>query len=467
MAQVPILSGIYTDGGPDMRLAYPVNLVPTPTDSGISAGYLRPADGLVETGTGPGVCRGGIEWDGVVYRVMGTKLVTVDNLGNVVTIGDVGGASTASMVYSFDHLAIASDGQLWLYDGTTLAQNVDADLGRAIDVVWLDGYFVTTDGEFIVVTELTDPFAVNPLKYGSAEINPDPIVGLEVLRNELYALGRYTIEVFDNVGGDGFPLQRIEGAHIPKGCIGTHAKAVFMDALAFVGGGNNEAPGVYMAASGTATKISTVEIDRILASYTEAQLALTVVEVRNDNAHQHLYIHLPDRTLVFDGTASQAFSAAVWFVLTSSTTGFAAYRGRHFVWAYNRWQVADPVSFSVGYMDQRTSHHWGAQVRWEFSTGLIYNEGRGAILHELEVVALTGRVDVGDDPRVSTSYTLDGQTWSQDRYVDAGRTGDTLKRLRWMRNGTLRNWRGQRFRGTSMAHASFARLEARLEPLEF
>lgn len=467
MVQVSILSGIYTDGGPDMRLAYPVNLVPTPTDSGISGGYLRPADGLVEDGTGPGVCRGGIEWNGVCYRVMGEDLVSVDNTGNVTVIGAVGGASTVSMFYGFDYLAITSDGQLWLYDGVTLAQVTDPDLGTALDVVWIDGYYMTTDGTFLVVTELNNPFSVNPLKYGSSEINPDPVVGLEVLRNEVYALNRYTIEVFDNVGGNGFPFQRIEGAHIAKGCVGTHAKALFMDALAFVGSAHNEAPGVFMAAGGSASKISTVEIDRLLATYTEAQLATVVVEVRNDNAHQHLYIHLPDRTIVFDGTGSQAFKQAVWFTLTSSLTGFSPYRGRHFVWAYNRWQVADPLSFSVGHLDQGVSSHWGETVRWEFSTGLVYNESRGAVFHELELVALTGRVAVGDDPRVSTSYTLDGRTWSQDRFVDAGKSGDALKRLRWMRNGALRNWRGQRFRGTSAAHASFARLEARLEPLEF
>jgi hypothetical protein len=334
-------------------------------------------------------------------------------------------------------------------------------------VVWIDGYYMTTDGTFLVVTELNNPFAVNPLKYGSSEINPDPVVGLEVLRNEVYALNRYTIEVFDNVGGNGFPFQRIEGAHIAKGCVGTHAKALFMDALAFVGSAHNEAPGVFMAAGGSASKISTVEIDRLLATYTDAQLSTVVVEVRNDNAHQHLYLHLPDRTIVFDGTGSQAFKQAVWFTLTSSLSGFSPYRGRHFVWAYNRWQVADPLSFSVGHLDQRVSSHWGETVRWEFSTGLVYNESRGAVFHELELVALTGRVAVGDDPRVSTSYTLDGRTWSQDRFVDAGKSGDVLKRLRWMRNGALRSWRGQRFRGTSAAHASFARLEARLEPLEF
>ena len=40
MVQIPILSGVYTDGGPDMRLAYPVNLVPTPTDSEIGRAHV-------------------------------------------------------------------------------------------------------------------------------------------------------------------------------------------------------------------------------------------------------------------------------------------------------------------------------------------------------------------------------------------------------------------------------------------
>ena len=44
--QIPIVSGIYTDNGPDLRTAYPVNFFVTPKGSGISDSYLRPADGL-------------------------------------------------------------------------------------------------------------------------------------------------------------------------------------------------------------------------------------------------------------------------------------------------------------------------------------------------------------------------------------------------------------------------------------
>jgi hypothetical protein len=105
--QIPILNGIYTDNTPELRTSYPVNMVPVPKKSGISNGFLRPGDGIVANGTGPGTDRGGINWNGVCYRVMGTKLVTVASNGAVTVLGDVGGPvnhagdawTTASIVW--------------------------------------------------------------------------------------------------------------------------------------------------------------------------------------------------------------------------------------------------------------------------------------------------------------------------------------------------------------------------------
>lgn len=467
MAQIPILNGIYTDNGPDLRTSYPVNMVPVPKGNGISEGYLRPADGLVSNGTGPGIDRGGIQWEGTCYRVMGTKLVEVSATGTVTTLGDVGGTGLVTFDYSFDRLAIASGGSLFYWNGSTLTQVTDPDLGTVLDLVWVDGYFMTTDGQVLVVTELSDPTQVNPLKYGSSEADPDPVVALLKLRNEVYALNRNTIEVFDNVGGDFFPFQRIDGAQVQKGTVGTHACCVFLEQVAFVGGGRNEAPGVYVAANATANKISTQEIDQILLEYTEGTLASVKLEARNDRSHQHLYIHLPDRTLVFDAAATQALGQPVWFTLTSSVSGFSQYQARNLVWAYNRWLVGDPTSATVGYMDNAISTHYGQDVRWEFGTTIIYNEGKGAIFNQLELVALTGRVALADNPQISTSYSVDGQTWSQSKYISAGQIGDRLKRLVWFQQGHMRNWRIQRFQGDSSAHVAFIRLEAQLEAMAF
>jgi hypothetical protein len=466
--QIPILNGIYTDNGPDIRTSYPVNLVPVPKKSGISNGFLRPGDGLVANGTGPGIDRGGINWNGTCYRVMGTKLVTVASNGAVTVLGDVGGPinTLVTFDYSFDRLAIASGGRLYYWNGA-LTQVTDPDLGVVLDVVWVDGYFMTTDGTSLVVTELTDPTQVNPLKYGSSEVDPDPVVALLKLRNEVYALNRNTIEVFDNVGGDFFPFQRIDGAQITKGVIGTQGCCVYIETVAFLGSGRNEEPGIYLGANSQAQKISTQEIDQVLLQFNEVQLATVKLEARNDKNHQHLYVHLPDRTIVYDAAASEALGEQVWFTLTTSTVGFSQYRARNLVWAYDKWLVGDPQSSIIGYLVDTTGEHWGQIVRWEFGTIIAYNEGNGAIFHELELVALTGRVAIGKDPIISTSYSVDGQSWSQDRPIRVGTTGNTRKRLAWFQQGHMRNWRIQRFRGDTQAHLSFARLEAQIEGLAY
>ena len=114
--QLSILSGIYTTDAPDLRIAYPVNMMPVPTDNGVSGGYLRPHDGIVQQSTDTvGVCRGGIYWpkDGKVYRVMGQKLRTIAPDGTVseVVSGDV--LSTSGAVrfdYSFDYLGTVAGG---------------------------------------------------------------------------------------------------------------------------------------------------------------------------------------------------------------------------------------------------------------------------------------------------------------------------------------------------------------------
>lgn len=467
--QIPILNGIYTDNGPDIRTSYPVNLMPVPIGNGVSKGYLRPADGLAANGSGPGIDRGGINWKGICYRVMGTKLVTVASNGTVTVLGDVGGplGTYVTMDYSFDQLAIASGGRLYYWDGSNLTQVTDPDLGFVIDVAWVDGYFMTTDGTSLVVTELSDPTQVNPLKYGSSEADPDPVVALLKLRNEIYALNRNTIEVFDNIGGNFFPFQRIDGAQVQKGVVGTFACCVFIETVAFLGSGRNESPGIYLGANATATKISTQEIDELLLGYTELQLSRVKLEARNDKAHQHLYVHLPDRTIVYDAAASQTLEQQVWFTLTTSTVGFSQYRARNFVWAYDKWLVGDPQSTTIGYLVQDIGSHWGQIVRWEFGTLIIYNESKGAIFDQLELVSLTGSVALGIDPMISTSYSLNGRTWSQDWAIRVGTTGNTNKRLCWFQQGHMRNWRIQRFRGDSQAHLSFMRLEAQIQPLAY
>jgi hypothetical protein len=296
-------------------------------------------------------------------------------------------------------------------------------------------------------------------------VDPDPIKAILKIRDEPYAINRYTVEVFSNIGGSLFPFQRVPGGMMQKGALGTHACCVYMEAIAFLGSGRNESPGVHLGVNGSVAKVSTREIDTLLLGYSEAELASAKMEARNNKANQLLYLHLPDQTLVYDGVASKEVGEHVWFHLTSSVAGFSQYRAQNMVWCYDQWIVGDPQSSAVGKLVDTVSSHWGTKARWEFSTAIVYNGGNGAIVNDLELVALTGRVGLGLNPMISTSYSLDGETWSQDKFISAGKQGNRDKRLSWIRQGALTHWRIQRFRGDSDAHLSFARLEAQFEPL--
>ncbi|WP_180146693.1 packaged DNA stabilization protein [Acinetobacter sp. YH12052] len=459
--QIPILDGIYTDNNSDFRTAYPVNLIPVPKGQGISAGYLRPAEGINHVADLPGVDRGGIVWRGEHYRVCGTKIVKISASSQVVEIGSVQSGGLCSFDYSFDYLAINAGNALYLYDGEDLQRVTDSNLGAVHDVIWVDGYFMTSDSDNIVVTELNNPFEVNPLKYGSSEVDPDPIVGLIKLRNEVYVLNRHTIEVFDNVGGEYFPFQRIDGAQTTKGTLSKNTACVYMDAIAMLGGGRNEAITVYISSAGSSQKIATREVEQILSNYTERQLTECQLEARQVDGHSWLYIHLPDQTLVYDSVASQTTGQPTWFILNSGN----GYTARNMTYAYNKWFIGHTTESKLGVLTDETGEHWGDEVEWQFGTAIVYNESSGAIFHQLELVGLTGRNSFRKESSIYTQYSTDGMEWSMPKFISVGKQGQRNKRLVWFQQGCMQNWRIQRFKGTSDARLSIARLEAKIEPL--
>lgn len=409
MSAIPLLAGMGATEAGDFSERLPINLEPVPTDTGLSKGYLRTAMGARQVGVGPDKDRGGIVWNNTHYRAMGNSLVTVSPTGtvtNVATIVDDG--SPVTFDYGFGRLATRSSTTLYLYDGATNTAVTDPDLGPVRDMLWMDGYFVTTDGTSIVVTDLANPFAVNPLKYGSAEADPDMITGLGRLRDELIAFGSNTIEFYTNVGSSGFPFQVNPGATIPVGCVGPYAKCPFVQTYAFVGGGRNQAVGVWLVGGGTATKISTRVIDDMLAA--EENQAGIELEARVARDENRLYVHMTDKTLVYLAAASATSGQAIWYIVQSGEG--SAYRLRHAVEFYGKWFVGDTESNAIG--------------------------------------VLAEDIDPGDNHSIFMSFTKDGETYSQERPLAVPALGQRNRRMQWRPHVRFNSqFLGLRFRGTS------------------
>ncbi|WP_398457420.1 packaged DNA stabilization protein [Sphingomonas albertensis] len=469
MVQVPILSGIYAKTTADFARSFPVNLAPIAesgdgTGTGISKGYLKVAPGLRKVTSTVAIDRGGYVFNGRHMRVIGPMLYQVADDGVMTLVGSVGALGQGKPVtfaQSFDRLGIASDGALWYYKDDALTKVTDPDLGPVLSMAWQDGYFITTDGTSLIVTELNDPTSVDPLKYGSSEADPDPVTGILSLRGQVYALNRYTIEVFINGGTTGFPFARSRGGQIPKGCVGSAAFTPFVETFAFCGSGRNESPAIYLAGAGQGIRISPRGLDDALALLPEDKLAAVELEARNGAGMTELLVHLPNETWVYHWTASQQFDLPVWSRLAGGADVSSAYPARHFVFYGNEWWCGG--ADAIGVLDEQEPTFFGKSYGFQFDTPLVYNGRAGAIVHDLELVTLAGRVAL--EAFVDMSYTDDGVTWSQKRTASLGGVGDRDKRPCWRRGGRIRRWRGYRFSGLVSGPAAFARLEAQLEPL--
>lgn len=460
--QIPLINGIYTDHTADYRTSYPLNLVPVPKQNGIAEGYLKKAAGIrLLCDVGSGIDRGGVVYQGDCYRVIGESLYRIAADGQYRRLGTIAGDNQCEFTYGFDRLAIVGGGSLYYLKVDSLSRVDDSDLGDVVDVVWIDGYFVCTDGEYLIQTDLNDPTKIDPLKYGSSEADPDKIIGLLKIRNELVVFNRNTIEVFDNTGGAGFAFARISGAMLTKGLIGTAAKCHFAESFAFVGSGKNEPCSIYIGGNGACTKIATREIERVLSGYSDKDLVSIVLEAKEQDMHQHLYVHLPDKTFVYDFAASQIMQQPVWFEM-SSVDG--AYRAINHVWAYNRWIVGDRVDGRVGVIDSSLASQYGEPVQWRIDTTFVYNGGQAGQIKSVELVGLTGRTSDCPEPQVFLSWTKNGMLWSNERPQRQGMRGQYNHRLIWLRAvGLFRQIVGLRFRGYDDSLASFTAIEADIE----
>ncbi|TAM07254.1 MAG: hypothetical protein EPN70_03520 [Paraburkholderia sp.] len=482
--QIPISSGTYTDVGAEFRTSYPRNMVPVMKKTGISSMFFRSAEGLTRFDVGApalaGHDRGAIVWQGTCYRVIGTNFVSVNASGMVTVLGQVpddGSPVAMARGYTNQGIGIVSAKQLFFYTiqtlaGTTLGapalqKCTDPNVGSPIDLLWMGGYFVMTDGTQCYVTQLANQFTINSQLFGNDSNAQDSLYAVLKFRNELYMCNRYTIAVFDNTGGTGFPFTENTGATIQKGVIGPYAKCRTSQGFAFVGGDEEEAPSVWLSVGlGIATKIATREVEMILGQYTELQLyGSATLEYRAEKEQQFIYLHLSDYTLVYDVAGSQAAQEPLWFLLDSSADGNGAWRAWHPVYCYGKFVMGDKYDQRVGFIDRTTAAQYGVDARWQFDTMFAYNKAHGFLVTMLELIGTYGRAALGEQDMMSLQYTDDGRIWSTPRYISMGAQGQTQKRAQWRPKHKFRNFRGYRFAGYNAAPISFAALEADGEPL--
>jgi len=175
--KLPLIKGTRVDADAEWRDVLPTNMVGFVQTVGSWSGYLRTADGLSQFATGNGIDRGGIWSDRFRkhFRVSGDKFVEVDQFGAVIELSAtvIPGSNQVQLDNSFNSVAFVANGDYWRWDGFALT-NVSKPAGSEdfIDLCWIDGYYIFTDGENLWNTTLADEAAFNPNERAGSDFAP-------------------------------------------------------------------------------------------------------------------------------------------------------------------------------------------------------------------------------------------------------------------------------------------------------
>lgn len=458
---VNLIKGDRVDPKTDYRDALPVNMYAIKKPILGADGYMLCYPGLTKVADGSGVDRGANYNDRFddLFRVSGDKLIQLNTNNTTTVLGTIPGTLQASMPYSFNTQAVIADGRMFLYSPSSgFSEITDTDLGNPIDGVWVDGYYFLTDGEFIYHTDITDESSIDPLKFATAEFMPDKSLGVgKTQDNKVIVFGRYTIEYFIDVATANFAFQREQTRAQKIGIVATHAKCELGGKWYITGGRKNDAVSVHMLSLGRADKVSTREVDKILAGYTEPELADMRMECRTEDDVAFLLVHLPNETLCFNESISKTFGKDnAWTILKTDVQGDSPYRAINGVFDARKadWIYGDKLNGNIGKLDNSVFTHYGETVEWILYTAFLDLDGMS--IDEIEIETIPGNTSF-DDATVAFSMTSDGQTYGKEWFNMYGEPLDYGKRFYLRRLGDVRDWTGFKFRGATKSRMSFAR----------
>ena len=454
--KLPLIKGTRIDSDAEWRDTLPRNMSGFYQTVGSWTGYLRTADGLKTFGTGFGVDRGAIWSDRFKehYRLSGDTFMSLDEFGVTTDISggvSVPGANPARMDNSFNSVAFVAQGEYYRYASDTLTLvSRPAGAEPFIDMCWIDGYYIFTDGENLWNTTLADEAAFNANERAGSDFAPDEIVGVDkTTDNKLIVFNRYTTERFYNNAGPLFPFARIPNAAIPIGIVGTDAKASIGDGQWVVFGGSKEYSPSFYLLTNSYQGISTKEIDSIVDTYSDFELAKMEIEYRDTRDQGLVICHLPRNVLVYDVTLSRKLQENIWYVWNSGADVYRAIHGvydpRNIDDSASGWIYGDKQGTRIGRLDQSGCTQYGEAVEWSCATPLVRV---GGTVKAAEIVTAPGHSTVEDDV-VYFSTTKDGALYGPEVLLKRGAQGDYQHRTILRRLGDYPRWMGIRLRGFS------------------
>jgi len=385
--------------------------------------------------------------NGKMLVVCGTSVYTVTTAGAVASIG--------SVLTSQSIVSTATNGQeIMIVDGLygyyfdisteTLTQITDPDFPGGDRVRFISGYFVVNDPntQDIYISGLYDPSTWSALDFAAAEGDPDNVVSLEMLNSQLWVLGQSTIEPFYFSGDADFPLTRVAGALIEKGCGAAHSVAKVDNSVFWL----SDQRVIYRSQGYQAMRVSTHAIDEAIARYETVSDAVGFGYEQEGHAFYVLTFPTQGATWVFDAAVGMWHERGEWKEVETGLYDFSRWRPSALCYFSNGVYCGDFENGKVYSLDldsytdngssivrmRRTPH---ARVP---SMDRLYFKGLTVVI-TTGVNGMTPAIPM-PEPQAMLRWSNDGgRTWSNELWRSLGPQGSYGKRVDWMRLGMARS----------------------------
>jgi hypothetical protein len=441
--KTPILGGSYVARSVNAADNRMVNMFPEAVpQGGKEAGFLSRAPGLrllATVGTGP--IMGLWHFGDYLYVVSGVSLYRVNTSWVSTFLGTVTGTGQVSMADNGTQLFIACNPNGFIYNASTLvfAKITDVDFAGAVNVGYLDGYFVFNepDSQRFWVTSLLDGTSIDPLDFASAEGYPDQIVSLLVSYREIWLFGSNSVEVWYDAGTPDFPMARIQGAFMETGCIAAYSPAKLDNAVFWLGADARGQGLVYRANGYTPARVSTHAVEFAIQSYGDITDAIGYTYQQEGHSFYVLIFPTADATWVYD------VSTQLWHERAGFAEGqFTRHRSNCQMSFSDEIVVGDYQDGRVYAFDLDVFADDGQIQRWLRSWRALptgQNNLKRTAQHNLQLDCETGvglNTGQGSDPQVMLRWSDDGgHTWSNEHWKSMGAIGSYGYRTIWRRLG--------------------------------
>lgn len=430
-----------------------INLYPeiVETKDGVDIGAIYSVPGLTKLATvGNGPCRGLQiinNSENLMYMVSGNEFYSIDTNYSATLLGTLSNFLTmVSMIANDTQIAIFDSKNGYLWDTTTNSFSIiSLPFTNPVIATYQDGFGLVNESgtNDWWQSNYKDLSTWQPLNFAQADSRPDPIDSMVSLHRLVYLFGANSTEIWANAGVPGFSFQRVDGMFMEAGCFAPYSVAAVGESLCWVGG-NQQGQGLIYALKGPSTPeiISTQSLTNIINQFPTIEDAIGYSYTQDGHLFYQLTFPSGNQTWVYD------MGTKLWHRRAAFSQGeFNRHWSQGYIYYNHMNIVGDYRNGNIYALDLNNYTNDGEILKWlrafeVFPPGQV---PRSAFTFStIELMMETGMtVPDGLDPQIGLRWSDDGgNSWSTQRTISMGQTGETAYRVEWKRCGSTKKNHG-------------------------